>query len=43
MFKSNKTNFWLKVKKLQKNPIQIDVKIDDINNEYKNNNRKSIK
>ncbi len=35
MFKTNKTNFWRKVKKLQRENSQIDAKIVDINNEYK--------
>ncbi len=36
MFKMNKTNFWRQVKKLNKNNIQIDAKIEDINNDYNN-------
>lgn len=41
MFKMNKTNFWRKVKKLNQTDNQIDAKIDDINEDYKNlfNNR----
>jgi len=35
MFKTNKTNFWRKVKKLQTNSTQIDAKLEEINNDYK--------
>jgi hypothetical protein len=35
MFKTNKTTFWRKVKKLQHNSMQIDAKLEEINDEYK--------